>query len=594
MESIIEINETYDSAAQPTHIKIQLKDHQLKLLNQCYRLEFNDIAVNDLMINTHCGVIAAKVGAGKSLIILSLIPNKPNKHMIHMDKINAMFSVYTISDDVYKNISVIVAPHGIMSQWKGYIEEQTHLKANYVRSIKDIEDIKYDKDLILVSCFVYNDFARKVNENKYYFNKVFFDEADTLSIPRCLKIKAGFYWFVTASIGNLFHPSGLEQQVRRAVVPQNTPWDQFETKVIYPGIKRTGFIKKTFTELSKISSIHHIFLKPTAQLIDMSFRLPDPISFKIICKCNKIAYVLQGIISENVQQMIFAGDIENAIKSINVEKTTEDNLIQIVAKNLLEELENKKIDLQSARIKSYRTVDARNNAIANATKNIVEIETKIHNIKTRINESNIDPITYDEIVNPTIVKCCNQVFDFQSITTYITTKARATCPFCRTEITRESLLIVDDEEETKAETYDERGTVFNSRDHEKEDNLKYLLQNKISSNAKILIFSEHGSSYDTILKTLDELKINCKELKGNTNTINMTLKRYRDMNNYDMRCLFLNARYLGSGINLQNSTDIILYHKMNIELEKQVIGRAQRIGRTCPLKVWYLYYENEE
>ena len=41
------------------------------------------------------------------------------------------------------------------------------------------------------------------------------------------------------------------------------------------------------------------------------------------------------------------------------------------------------------------------------------------------------------------------------------------------------------------------------------------------------------------------------------------------------------------------ATDIIIYHELSKELETQVIGRAQRIGRIMPLNIFYLYNENE-
>ena len=46
-------------------------------------------------------------------------------------------------------------------------------------------------------------------------------------------------------------------------------------------------------------------------------------------------------------------------------------------------------------------------------------------------------------------------------------------------------------------------------------------------------------------------------------------------------------------MNLENSTHIIFVHKMETEIEKQVIGRAQRMGRTSVLNIIYLQYENE-
>ena len=49
----------------------------------------------------------------------------------------------------------------------------------------------------------------------------------------------------------------------------------------------------------------------------------------------------------------------------------------------------------------------------------------------------------------------------------------------------------------------------------------------------------------------------------------------------------------GSGLNLENSTDLIIMHKMKPEYEEQVIGRAQRPGRKGVLNVWKILYENE-
>ena len=55
----------------------------------------------------------------------------------------------------------------------------------------------------------------------------------------------------------------------------------------------------------------------------------------------------------------------------------------------------------------------------------------------------------------------------------------------------------------------------------------------------------------------------------------------------------LNAKYFGAGMNLQMTTDLVIFHRFNAEMEEQIIGRAQRNGRTSPLNVYYLLHENE-
>jgi SNF2 family DNA or RNA helicase len=55
----------------------------------------------------------------------------------------------------------------------------------------------------------------------------------------------------------------------------------------------------------------------------------------------------------------------------------------------------------------------------------------------------------------------------------------------------------------------------------------------------------------------------------------------------------MNARYVGAGINLEPATHVVLYHRMNSELERQVIGRAVRFERAAELRVIHLVHETE-
>ena len=55
----------------------------------------------------------------------------------------------------------------------------------------------------------------------------------------------------------------------------------------------------------------------------------------------------------------------------------------------------------------------------------------------------------------------------------------------------------------------------------------------------------------------------------------------------------LNAKHYGSGLNLQMTTNIVMFHKMDENTNIQIIGRAQRIGRTSQLIIHKLLYEHE-
>ena len=79
-------------------------------------------------------------------------------------------------------------------------------------------------------------------------------------------------------------------------------------------------------------------------------------------------------------------------------------------------------------------------------------------------------------------------------------------------------------------------------------------------------------------------------LKGSTGQVTNIIQDYKDNK---FKVLLLNAKYFGSGLNLQMTSDIILYHRMDEELEKQIIGRGQRLGREGTLRVHYLCHKNE-
>ena len=122
----------------------------------------------------------------------------------------------------------------------------------------------------------------------------------------------------------------------------------------------------------------------------------------------------------------------------------------------------------------------------------------------------------------------------------------------------------------------------------------YFAIRKIIKNAAIanFIFNMIVSAIPLTLvfMVLAQNDIEFSRLVGSVTRINSLIDRYRNGN---LRVLMLNASHYGTGLNLENTTHLVFYHKMVDELEKQVIGRAQRSGRTKPLNVHYLCYDNE-
>ena len=73
--------------------------------------------------------------------------------------------------------------------------------------------------------------------------------------------------------------------------------------------------------------------------------------------------------------------------------------------------------------------------------------------------------------------------------------------------------------------------------------------------------------------------------------IEKTVNQYKNGSHLDV--LLLNSKFSGSGINLENTTHMVIYHNMTSEITQQIIGRAQRPGRKSPLTIYRLLHENE-
>jgi SNF2 family DNA or RNA helicase len=108
---------------------------------------------------------------------------------------------------------------------------------------------------------------------------------------------------------------------------------------------------------------------------------------------------------------------------------------------------------------------------------------------------------------------------------------------------------------------------------------------------KILVFSSFDNALESIGKLFAENGVSYEVLKGQSGRIKRLCDEFK--NSAEHKILLMNSTYCGSGLNLENTTDIIMMHKFVSETEEQIIGRAQRPGRTCSLNVHYLVHENE-
>jgi hypothetical protein len=110
---------------------------------------------------------------------------------------------------------------------------------------------------------------------------------------------------------------------------------------------------------------------------------------------------------------------------------------------------------------------------------------------------------------------------------------------------------------------------------------------------KTIIFSKFDESLNDMEKKMKENKISYKRLGGTSYQIHAVATEFQD--SYDgVNVLLINGEKYASGLNLQSATDLVFMHKiMDRNIESQIIGRIQRLGRVYKAHVHYILYDDE-
>jgi len=285
--------------------------------------------------------------------------------------------------------------------------------------------------------------------------------------------------------------------------------------------------------------------------------------------------------------MLHAGDIAGALQELNVKGKDMKSLIEGVTANLCKELERLKKTYDFKASLEYSTPAAKEVALKSLQEKMTATNHSIEAIAERIQnfESEVCPICYDEPNDHLVTPCCSRVF---CATCLLLSLARnANCPLCRTAIHPSACtkLILNP---LANEIVDVSGATEPSLPKKQEALLQIMKQNP---DGRFLIFSRYDNPFETIEAAVNSMGIQVRHVKGNKHVISSTLKAFETG---AAQCLLLNSQYAGAGLNITAATHVILLHAMTHEEEKQVLGRAYRIGRKGPLTFIKLLHKGEE
>ena len=487
------------------------------------------------------------------------------------------------------------------------------------KTLKDIIDKTNWEDWNKINISSVSAVTRSNQLQNYYFQRVFVDEVDSIRIPSFPFAYAKQTWFITSSINNITYPKGKRVW----------DYDTSKYKIISTGIGGSGFLKEMirhcFSRFShwstKVSDYRGFFtiVRNNLNYVDFSMKIPEPVIEYIQCLTPPHLLAISGAIDSEALKALNAGDMEKAISILGCNTATEEDLVEQVTHKLIKQRDDliskitdkelQILDLQmelslileqyelshslndmdgcnelkenKAKVKAH--IKSRLESIDNFTGQKISLDGKIKGITDRV--SNVQekdcPVCKMNVDGPCITACCNNVFCLECLTMAVSTSKNKECPLCRTTVDMNNLNIIVNDSNKQDKEIDE---------NELPTKMQKLLELVNDKTKRFMVFSEFEGGLSKIQKLFDQNEIRYSGIKGTSNTITKIIDEFKDKK---FNVLLLNAKYFGAGLNLQFTDEIVIFHRMSKDLEKQVIGRAQRLGRQTPLNINYLCYENE-
>ena len=620
---------------QPNDIKIQLRPHQLTLLHSMKEREHTLIngmpyAENEELF-TRYAILGDNVGSGKSIVVLAHIANTLNEplHNItyyHKSMSPAFYSTYKMKQTDLSLTNLILVPHVLYKQWEKYCSEQTTLNVCYCKSRAFFNKDNPKKsiteaDVVLCSNTLYKELSEFIGENHIGWKRVFIDEADSIILQQNrIHINAQFTWFITATwyslINESLYSSKRNLQLLTAYIKEYKKGlriNEFSDQILSQVDNLQPFINYFHTDMKYIISnvfqdnmIHvdcnwksknffsnfvnkshparyNLVVRTLNEFRNKSIILPNVIEERIICEPTNDHRIVNSLISQNIKDMLNAGDVKGALEALGIKDHEEVSLVDAVTQSHTRDLHRLESTLEFKKTQEYATPQAKEESLKALENKIKHLRESIQTLQDRILKVNNNDcaICFSEIQEPTITPCCNQIFCASCILTSMT--HRPQCPLCRTIIQPKQLKSVKRASSVK------KNNEKNETALTKQKALLNII--KDNSGARILVFSRYENPFDFMQNEIEQLGVKVGQVRGNKYVIDNTINSF---SRGQINVLLVNSNIAGAGLNLEAATHLVFFHgNMSIQEEQQIIGRANRFGRTDSLKIIRLLFPNE-
>jgi hypothetical protein len=433
------------------------------------------------------------------------------------------------------------------------------------------------------------------------WSRIFFDEVDSIHFSSTVPMpQANFYWFISATWQNFIfqglylymNESYLTRRVQTGIHPELLSIIQCDQIMNGNNYYSRYDIKSApfFSEfLTKHPSRGNAVLRTTDSFMEKSWKAPPIIDTRIDCEAPIQHRIVAQYVGPEIQELLHAGDIQGALEKLGVNNTSQSSLISALTETREKELDRLEKTLVFKEGIDYATPQTKELAISSLKTKITSLKDQISSLKQRILnvKEEICAICFEDPKTPTFVMCCSRLFCGGCIIQCI--QRNPHCPLCRSALGYQNLQQVGLDTDKIKEEEENKDVLVAIRKPKKKEALLKLI--KDTRRGRFLVFNRYDNPFLEIEGELLELGFRVATVKGNKDHVSSILKQFEKG---EIQILLMNSTQAGAGMDLKSATHIVLMHMMRKEEERQIVGRAIRLGRVEPLTLVRLLHDNEE
>lgn len=544
-----------DASYTPSTKRTQLYSIEEAQVYRCLQIEKGDLVIkytnipsqadpNDQVnrtkppeiVNTRFGFLVDNgISIWKTIMIL--IETGRNKADKSFNEISLPDNSFTISRPVSyghtSNTNLILVPNYLFKQWQDNL--RPWLTVLNIRTIDDkrqldqfvnISDHWNIYDVILMSFPMYQKYTKSRPIAHVCVNRIFVDAAENFMNTPILD--SNMYWIVASNTTNSLEPNEY---------------------------RSNSFIRQYCTKIQGFSPLNKcIVVRGRDSFVQASYQLPDTIRNIVECQMAQISSkssIIHCLNTHNIKGLL-------AILGVNTatQFQSEENLVRLFVQESGPAFHHE----------------------------------RIHNIRQRICVNDTCSICFSDILNKTVLGCCQNIYCFKCINQWLVQKS--SCPMCKSNINvRKDMFIVEKEgtqeiQGSSSMLEQTRPLLDLGRAYDKMENLRRIFQNiDLKNNAQVLIYTrriddEHKAK---VMQYMESENIKYARVCGSINVMNKTIT---DFQSGCIRALMIDITNCPFGLDLHHTTDIIFVHKPDAVLRTKIITLAQRPGRKEALRIW--------